>query len=265
MKISYPNSEKVYLSGTLFPQMKVGMRRVRLTPTVTKDEHGEKHYRENAPVMVYDTSGPYSDPRAEVELKDGLPRLREQWIKERGGVEQLGTFSSSYCRERLADHSLDSLRFNHNHLPLRAMPGAGITQMAWAKKGVVTAEMEYVAIRENMNCEALGIPTHITPEFVREEIAAGRAVIPANINHPEAEPMIIGRNFLVKINTNLGNSVPPHPSTRRWKRPCGAANGEVTPSWTCQQERTYTKRANGSCETARCLWGRCRCTRPWRR
>ena len=205
MKISYPSSEKVYLPGNIFPELRVAMRRVKLTPTVTKDAEGNKHFTENAPVMVYDTSGPYSDPHTQIDLKKGLPRLREPWIKERE-VEQLPEFSSAYCRERLADRNLDSLRFSHHHLPLRAKAGAHITQLALARQGIITPEMEYVAIRENMDCEALGIATHITPEFVRQEVAAGRAVIPANINHPEAEPMIIGRNFLVKINTNIGNS-----------------------------------------------------------
>ena len=206
MKISYPSSRKVYMNGSLFPDLRVGMRQVSLTPTVTKDADGEKHYRKNAPVMVYDTSGPYSDPAYEVDLKKGLPRLREPWIEERGGVEHLEAFTSEYCRERLADKNLDALRFEHRHLPLRAKKGAAVTQLALARRGIVTREMEYVAIRENMNCQALGIESHITPEFVRDEVAAGRAVIPANINHPEAEPMIIGRNFLVKINTNIGNS-----------------------------------------------------------
>ena len=205
MKISYLSSEKVYLPGNIFPELRVAMRRVKLTPTVTKDAEGNKHFAENSPVMVYDTSGPYSDPHTQIDLKKGLPRLREPWIKQRE-VEQLPEFSSAYCRERLADRNLDSLRFSHHHLPLRAKAGAHITQLALARQGIITPEMEYVAIRENMDCEALGIATHITPEFVRQEVAAGRAVIPANINHPEAEPMIIGRNFLVKINTNIGNS-----------------------------------------------------------
>ena len=206
MKIKYPGSEKVYMNGSLHPYLRVAMRRVRLTPTVTKDEAGNKHFSENAPVMIYDTSGPYSDPDAEIDLKKGHPRLREPWILERGGVEKLKEYSSSYCRERMSDKKLDHLRFQHTTLPYRALPGKSITQMAYAKAGIITPEMEYVAIRENMNCAELGIETHITPEFVRQEIAAGRAVIPANINHPEAEPMIIGRNFLVKINTNIGNS-----------------------------------------------------------
>ena len=205
MKISYPSSEKVYMPGNIFPELRVAMRRVKLTPTVTKDAEGNKHFAENSPVMVYDTSGPYSDPHTQIDLKKGLPRLREPWIKQRE-VELLPEFSSAYCREQLADRNLDSLRFSHHHLPLRAKAGAHITQLALARQGIITPEMEYVAIRENMDCEALGIATHITPEFVRQEVAAGRAVIPANINHPEAEPMIIGRNFLVKINTNIGNS-----------------------------------------------------------
>lgn len=206
MKIKYPSSEKVYMEGTLFPEIRVAMRKVNLTPTVTKDKNGEKHFSENTPVYVYDTSGAYSDPKVEINLKRGLPRLREPWILKRGGVEKLSQQSSEYCRERLANKLLDELRFQHIALPYRAMPGKSVTQMAYAKQGIITPEMEYVAIRENMNCEELGIKTHITPEFVREEVAAGRAVIPANINHPEAEPMIIGRNFLVKINTNIGNS-----------------------------------------------------------
>ena len=206
MKIKYPSSEKVYMEGTLFPEIRVAMRKVNLTPTVTKDKNGEKHFFENAPVYVYDTSGAYSDPKVEINLKRGLPRLREPWILKRGGVEKLSQQSSEYCRERLANKSLDELRFQHIALPYRALPGKSVTQMAYAKQGIITPEMEYVAIRENMNCEELGIKTHITPEFVREEVAAGRAVISANINHPEAEPMIIGRNFLVKINTNIGNS-----------------------------------------------------------
>ena len=154
------------MSGKLYPELRVGMRKVRLTPTVDIVD-GKKVVTENAPVYVYDTSGPYSDPEVEIDLRRGLPKLRAPWIAKRK---------------------------------------PGDTQMAMAKRGIVTEEMEYVAIRENMNCAELGIQTHITPEFVRQEVAAGRAVIPANINHPEAEPMVIGTNFLVKINTNIGNS-----------------------------------------------------------
>ena len=206
IRIKYPSSEKVYLNGTLFPDLKVAMRRVSQKPTVTKDEHGNKHYRENPPIYIYDTRGPYSDPTADIDLKRGLPALRTPWIEERGGVELLPEPTSDYCRQRLADAGLDHLRFGERAPIRRALPGKLVTQMALAKAGIITREMEYVAIRENMDCAARGIETHITPEFVRSEVAAGRAVIPANINHPEAEPMIIGRNFLVKINTNIGNS-----------------------------------------------------------
>lgn len=205
IKISYPSSEKVYIPGNIHKDIKVAMRRVKLTPTVSI-VNGEKKIKENSPIYVYDTSGPFSDPNAEIDLKKGLPRLREEWISRRNDTEQLPGLTSEYGRERLADKSLDSLRFEHIRMPLRAKEGHQVSQMYYAKKGIITAEMEYVAIRENMNCKELGIDTHITPEFVRDEIAAGRAVLPANINHPEAEPMIIGRNFLVKINTNIGNS-----------------------------------------------------------
>lgn len=205
IKISYPSSEKVYIPGNIHKDIKVAMRRVKLTPTVSI-VNGEKKIKENSPVYVYDTSGPFSDPNAEIDLKKGLPRLREEWISRRNDTEQLPGLTSEYGRERLADKSLDSLRFEHIRMPLRAKEGHQVSQIYYAKKGIITAEMEYVAIRENMNCKELGIDTHITPEFVRDEIAAGRAVLPANINHPEAEPMIIGRNFLVKINTNIGNS-----------------------------------------------------------
>ncbi len=203
---AYAKREKAYMQGELFPFLRVGMQRVNLTPTVTRDNEGNTHREENAPVYVYDTSGPFSDPNTDVDLKKGLPRLRERWIEERGDTEVLPQVSSEYGRMRLADRSLDSLRFEHIQLPRRAIKGKEITQMAYAKAGIITPEMEYVAIRENMNCRELGIETHITPEFVRQEIARGRAVLPANINHPEAEPMIIGRNFAVKINTNIGNS-----------------------------------------------------------
>lgn len=165
---AYAKREKVYLKGKLYPDVRVGMMKVNLTPTVTRDEDGKLHREENAPVYIYDTSGPFSDPSVVVDYKKGIPRIREEWIVGRKGKL--------------------------------------VTQMQCAKAGIITPEMEYVAIRENMNCEELGIKSHITPEFVRDEIARGRAVLPANIHHPESEPMIIGRNFSVKINTNIGNS-----------------------------------------------------------
>ena len=205
-RIKYSRSEKVYLPGQIHPDLRVAMRRVEQVPSTTFDEKGEKVITPNPKVYIYDTSGPYSDPNVDIDLKKGLPRLREPWILGRGDVERLPEISSEYGRMRRDDHSLDHLRFEHITLPLRAKAGRRCTQMHYAKQGIITPEMEYVAIRENMNCQELGIDTHITPEFVRQELAAGRALLPANVNHPEAEPMIIGRNFLVKINTNIGNS-----------------------------------------------------------
>ena len=201
---SYPDSEKIYVDGELFP-IKVGMRKINLTPTVTI-ENGEKVFSENAPVVVNDTSGAYTDPNIKTDINEGLPRTREQWINDRGDVFQLDGITSEYGKARMNDKSLDAIRFPKHHKPYRAKEGKEITQMAYARAGKITAEMEYVAIRENLNNKELGIETYITPEFVRQEIAAGRAIIPANINHPEAEPMIIGKAFSVKLNTNIGNS-----------------------------------------------------------
>ncbi len=201
---SYPGSEKVYVDGKIH-NIKVAMRKVSLTPTV-KIINGERLVYENAPVYIYDTSGPYTDSSINTDINKGLPRTRESWTAERDDLEQLDGITSDYGRRREADTSLDSIRFTHRHAPRKARKGAAITQMALARKGIITPEMEYVAIRENMNNDMLGIKSHITPELVREEIAAGRAVIPANINHPESEPMIIGSKFLVKLNTNIGNS-----------------------------------------------------------
>lgn len=201
---SYPGSDKVYMEGKMFP-IKVAMRRVNLTPTV-KIVDGEKTIRENQPVYVYDTSGVFTDPEVNIDINQGIPRLRESWISQRDDIEQLSELTSSYGRQRETDKELDAIRFSRCYAPRRAKVGKNITQMALARQGIITPEMEYVAIRENMNAEQLGIKSHITPEFVRQEIAEGRAVLPANINHPEAEPMVIGRNFLVKLNTNIGNS-----------------------------------------------------------
>ncbi len=201
---NYPGSEKIYIEGTLH-DIRVPMRRIKLTPTV-KSINGESVVLENQPVCVYDTSGAYTDPNIIININEGLPRIREKWIAERSDLEVLPSISSQYGNDRALNQDLDKIRFAHQYLPRRAKNGCKITQMALAKMGIITPEMEYVAIRENMDCEALGVKSHITPEFVREEVASGRAVIPANINHPESEPMIIGRNFAVKLNTNIGNS-----------------------------------------------------------
>jgi phosphomethylpyrimidine synthase len=212
----FPNSKKIYVKGQLH-DIEVAMREITLIDTKS---HGKPAVK-NAPVVVYDTSGPYTDPNVTIDVIKGLPRLREKWIMERGDVEQLADITSEYGHERLLKSDIDHLRFQHIKKPLRAKTGANVSQMHYAKKGIVTPEMEYIAIRENqmidkMNSTGHQHPgnsfgantpkSHITPEFVRDEIAMGRAIIPNNINHPESEPMIIGRNFLVKINANIGNS-----------------------------------------------------------
>jgi phosphomethylpyrimidine synthase len=212
-----PASRKVYLPGTLHPILRVPMREIAQTPT---QQHGASGNRrvDNPPLTVYDTSGPYTDPSIQIDVRQGISPLRRSWIEARGDVEELPGISSHYGRLRLADPQLDSLRFTHLRRPLRAKPGCNVTQMHYARRGMITPEMEFIAIRENQRMEAAfsaqhpgnswgaNIPKAITPEFVRDEVARGRAVITANINHPELEPMIIGRNFLVKINANIGNS-----------------------------------------------------------
>ncbi len=214
----FPNSRKVYVEGSR-ADIRVPMREISLADTPT-DMGGEK----NDPLYVYDTSGPYTDPEANIDVRKGLEPLRAGWIEERGDTEHLNGLSSEYGRAREQDLRLDHLRFELTRKPLRAKPGSNVTQLHYARKGIITPEMEFIAIRENMKlakARAEGnivaqqhpghsfgaqLPDEITPEFVRQEVAEGRAIIPANINHPEVEPMIIGRNFLVKINGNIGNS-----------------------------------------------------------
>ena len=216
----YPASRKIYVPGSR-PDLRVGMREIAQTPTPSS--RGEE---ENPPVTVYDTSGPYTDPGAHIDLRAGLVPLREEWILERNDTEQLDGPSSEYGCKRERDAALASLRFEHLKKPRRARTGANVSQMHYARKGMITPEMEYIAIRETLRLNELrqdpryakllkqhrgnsfgaNTPDEITPEFVRSEVARGRAIIPNNINHPESEPMIIGRNFLVKINTNIGNS-----------------------------------------------------------
>ncbi len=196
----FPASEKVFVEGSR-PDLRVPFRRISLQPTKTFDGSLES----NGSVMVYDTSGPYTDPKARVDVTKGLEPLRLNWILERGDVEELDRPSSYYRQLRERDGSLEEIRFQGGRKPLRAKAGKNVSQMHYAKQGLVTPEMEYIAIRENLGRDAAGM-SHITPEFVRDEVARGRAIIPNNINHPESEPMIIGRNFLVKINANIGNS-----------------------------------------------------------
>ncbi len=213
----FPKSRKVYVTGSR-PDIRVPMREISLADTPT-DLGGEK----NAPVTVYDTSGPYTDPQVSIDLRAGLADVRGAWIRERDDTEILAGLSSEFGRQRLADSALDRMRFAHVRHPRRAKEGRNVSQMHYARKGIITPEMEYIAIRENMKLQqardvgllanqhpgqsfGASVPKEITAEFVREEVARGRAIIPANINHPELEPMIIGRNFLVKINGNIGNS-----------------------------------------------------------
>lgn len=216
----FPNSRKIYVQGTR-SDIRVGMREIDQADT--SEGLG---FEENPPITVYDTSGPFTDPAINIDLIKGIPSVRDSWITEREDTEQLDGPSSDYGRERQDDPLLARLRFEHIRTPLRSLKGKNVTQMHYARKGIITPEMEFVAIRENMRLNELrqdaryekllkqhpgnpmgaNIPDEITPEFVRQEIASGRAIIPANINHPELEPMIIGRNFRVKINTNIGNS-----------------------------------------------------------
>ncbi|MCD0489905.1 phosphomethylpyrimidine synthase ThiC [Pedobacter sp. MC2016-14] len=222
----FPASRKVYVKGQIH-NIEVAMREVSLSET--KIHGGFGLTEPNAAVTIYDTSGPFTDPNIEIDVKKGLPRLREQWINDRNDVLQLEGISSDYGNLRAQDEKLNTLRFAHINKPYRAKPGMNVSQMHYARKGIITPEMEYIAIRENQRIDLLkeqlegqyevmahqhpghsfGANTpkgYITAEFVREEVACGRAVIPSNINHPESEPMIIGRNFLVKINANIGNS-----------------------------------------------------------
>lgn len=213
----FPASRKIFVKGQLH-DIEVAMREISLSDT--KIHNGFGLTEPNPAVTVYDTSGPYTDPNAHIDVRAGLPRLREKWITGRQDVEQLDHISSDYGQQRLADSKLDALRFGYIKKPYKAKKGANVSQMHYAKKGIITAEMEYIAIRENQRIDletmghqhkghSFGANTpkgYITPEFVRQEVAAGRAVIPCNINHPELEPMVIGRNFLVKINANIGNS-----------------------------------------------------------
>ena len=212
----FPASKKIYVKGKLHP-IKVGMRRIELEDTQLPNSTVKTP---NEPLAVYDTSGPYTDLKMDINIHNGIERIRESWIEDRSDVERLQSFTSTFSKDRLSDEKTKVFRFENTKLPLKAKKGEIVTQLHYARKGMITPEMEYVAIRENQKIRDLeSVNQHpgqsfgantpkglITPEFVRDEIAAGRAIIPSNINHPEAEPMIIGRNFLVKVNANIGNS-----------------------------------------------------------
>ncbi|MCK8126460.1 phosphomethylpyrimidine synthase ThiC [Pseudoalteromonas sp. 2CM39R] len=217
----FPSSHKVYVEGTQ-ENVRVGMREITLSDTFIGGDEQNPVYESNAPLRVYDTSGPYTDPEFKLDVRKGLNKYREQWIESRNDTEVLESVTSQFAQQRMADDGLDHIRFEHLLKIRRAKAGKNVTQMHYARQGIVTPEMEYVAIRENMGRaqireellaaqhkgESFGasIPEFITPEFVRDEIARGRAILPNNINHPESEPMIVGRNFLVKVNANIGNS-----------------------------------------------------------
>lgn len=217
----YPNSKRIYLQGSR-ADLRVAMREIQLADTLVGGSKEQPVYEPNEAVPVYDASGPYGDVDARIDVRQGLQHVRQNWILEREDTETLAQSSSSYAKARAADISLDDLRFELKHQSRRAKPGKCVTQLHYARAGVITPEMEYIAIRENMGRERVksellnrqhkgehfgaNLPDNITPEFVRREVAEGRAIIPANINHPESEPMIIGRNFLVKVNANIGNS-----------------------------------------------------------
>ncbi|EAW3160737.1 phosphomethylpyrimidine synthase ThiC [Salmonella enterica] len=218
---AFPNSKRIYVTGSQH-DIRVPMREIQLSPTLIGGSKDNPQFEENEPVPVYDTSGPYGDPEVAINVQQGLAKLRQPWIDARNDSEELDDRSSAYTRERLADDGLNDLRFTGLLTPKRAKAGHRVTQLHYARQGIVTPEMEFIAIRENMGRERIRsevlrhqhpgesfgarLPENITPEFVRDEVAAGRAIIPANINHPESEPMIIGRNFLVKVNANIGNS-----------------------------------------------------------
>ncbi|ENY9361786.1 phosphomethylpyrimidine synthase ThiC [Salmonella enterica] len=218
---AFPNSKRIYVTGSQH-DIRVPMREIQLSPTLISGTKDHPQYEENEAIPVYDTSGPYGDPDVAINVQQGLAKLRQPWIEARADVETLSDRSSAYTRERLTDEGLDALRFIGLLTPKRAKARHRVTQLHYARQGIVTPEMEFIAIRENMGRERIRsevlrhqhpgesfgarLPENITPEFVRDEVAAGRAIIPANINHPESEPMIIGRNFLVKVNANIGNS-----------------------------------------------------------
>jgi phosphomethylpyrimidine synthase len=197
----FPASSKIHVAGKL-PGVRVPFRQIQLHPT----RDFQDRLSENEPVVLYDTSGPYTDAAIIIDVARGLQPLRQDWIQARGDVEELPGATSLYRKLRERDKDLDTIRFHADRKPLRAKAGRNVSQMHYAKQGIVTPEMEFIAIRENLGRDAAGQKSRITPEFVRDEVAKGRAIIPANINHPETEPMIIGRNFLVKINANIGNS-----------------------------------------------------------
>ena len=299
-----PKSKRVYVGGTIHPDVRVPVREVELAPTSFNDAS-----KPNEPVRLYDCSGPWGDPAFTGTVEEGLPALRAKWIRARGDVaeydgREVKPQDNGYLSGKLAEYAS---RAEKNRLvefpglngqrrrPLRACQGHPVTQLWYARQGIITPEMEFIAIRENMGRAKLAdmakdnvrddlhkqhagssqltsseyspsvfrrfpqrIPAEITPEFVRAEVAAGRAIIPLNINHPENEPMIIGRNFLVKINANIGNSAVASSIEEEVEKMAGPPSGARTTSWTFPPARTSTPRANGFSATRPCPSGQCR-------
>ncbi len=290
-----PNSKRIYLNGTIHPDVRVPFREISQNPT--KSLSGQVD--ENAPVRVYDTSGPWGDPDFSGNVADGLPALRKSWIRDRADVEEYdgrkaksldnGYLSEAHARQATRREKGSQLAEfpGLKRRPLRASAGHPVTQLWYARQGIITPEMEHIAIRENMglpkrcsegqapanslahqhpgNPWGANIPDEITAEFVRDEVARGRAIIPSNINHPEAEPMIIGRNFLVKINANIGNSAVASSIEEEVEKCDGQPSGAPTMSWIFPPAKTFTPPANGSSATHPSRSAPCRFTRRSKR
>ena len=287
----FPASRKVYIEGTQ-PGVRVPMREISLTPPPAPQGQSPEPASETAPdsITVYDTSGVYTDPAVSIDIRQGLAPVRKEWIAARGDSEALEGSSSDYGRFRAADRSLADIRFPHLRRPRRALTGCNVSQMHYARKGMVTPEMEYIAIRENQareqvreqaeangnglsavtqqhpgNAWGASIPRTITPEFVRDEVARGRAIIPANINHPELEPMIIGRNFLVKINANIGNSAVASSIDEEVEKMIWAIRWGSDTVMDLSTGKNIHETASGFCVTPRFRLGRFPSTRPWKK
>lgn len=253
-----PASQKVYIQGSQ-DDIRVPFREIALTDTPIGLAQGGKKdgFIKNEPILVYDTSGVYTDPAVQIDLNQGLPKLRKRWIDERDDTEILDALTSDFGKARLNDIRTADIRFAHIAKPRRAKLGKNVTQMHYARQGIITPEMEYIAIRENgKQRDGVDLRQHqgqnfganvreITPEFVRQEVAEGRAIIPCNINHPESEPMIIGRNFLVKINANIGNSALGSSIDEEVAKMTWATRWGRIPSWICPQAKISTRHENG--------------------
>ena len=277
---AFPNSKRIYITGT-HPGVRVPMREIQLSPTLIGGSKEQPQFEENEAIPVYDTSGPYGDPQIAINVQQGLAKLRQPWIDARGDTEELTVRSSDYTKARLADDGLDELRFSGVLTPKRAKAGRRVTQLHYARRGIITPEMEFIAIRENMGRERIRsevlrhqhpgmsfgarLPENITAEFVRDEVAAGRAIIPANINHPESEPMIIGRNFLVKVNANIGNSAVTSSIEEEVEKLVWSTRWGADTVMDLSTGRYIHETREWILRNSRCRSVQCRSTRHWRR